>query len=231
MAFETLKRMGKIEGARILGVGAGQEITIYELAAAGAEEVIASDIYLDHDSEWAHWWEGFLKDPMSACPAHLKTQVPRGSVLAIHADMTDLPFRSDSFDAVFSSGSIEHVGQPNTPDYGAIQKAATEIGRVLKPGGVATLSTEWKLKGDGWGWGHVRLFDESNIYTHIIEPSGCTLIDEPNWVCDEPLTEYVVLKDLVEKRASEKGFVVLREHDFFYTSVHLAMQKKPVGNL
>lgn len=49
----------------------------------------------------------------------------------IQSDMRDIKFPSNSFDFVYSMGTIEHV-----PDY---NKAIKEIYRVLKPGGTAII--------------------------------------------------------------------------------------------
>ncbi|HMF75320.1 MAG TPA: methyltransferase domain-containing protein [Bryobacteraceae bacterium] len=52
------------------------------------------------------------------------------------ADIYDLDFPSDSFDGVFAHALFEHLREP--------EKAAQEIGRVLKPGGFAGLrSPDW----------------------------------------------------------------------------------------
>jgi SAM-dependent methyltransferase len=48
-----------------------------------------------------------------------------------------LDFPDESFDAVFTVSSIEHFGAPEQ-----IARAASEIGRVLKPGGHAIIVTE-----------------------------------------------------------------------------------------
>lgn len=53
------------------------------------------------------------------------------------ADVRAIPFLSDTFDLVYSMGTIEHF-----PDSGA---AAAEIYRVLKPGGVAIVGVPNKL--------------------------------------------------------------------------------------
>jgi SAM-dependent methyltransferase len=48
-----------------------------------------------------------------------------------------LPFEDESFDVVYSLSSIEHFGAP-----GDVAKAASEIGRVLRPGGHAVVATD-----------------------------------------------------------------------------------------
>ena len=55
------------------------------------------------------------------------TRAPAGSV----GDVRDLPFRSASFDAIYSMGTIEHFDET--------ERAVEEIARVLKPGGRAII--------------------------------------------------------------------------------------------
>lgn len=54
-----------------------------------------------------------------------------------HGDATNLRFADSSFDKVFSLHTIEHV--PNLPAF------FSEIGRVLKPGGLAIIVYPWEL--------------------------------------------------------------------------------------
>ena len=52
------------------------------------------------------------------------------------ADVYELPFQPESFDAVFSHALLEHLGEPC--------RAITEFRRVLRPGGVIGLSSpDW----------------------------------------------------------------------------------------
>ena len=52
------------------------------------------------------------------------------------ADVYELPFQAESFDAVFSHALLEHLGEPC--------RAITELRRVLRPGGVMALSSpDW----------------------------------------------------------------------------------------
>jgi SAM-dependent methyltransferase len=230
MALDTLRNFGATSPeAWLLGVGAGREETIYHLAnEKDSRFVFATDLYAD-----AGVWEktaggvDFLRDPMQfsrGIECDPRRIVPR------HADMCDLPFEDNMFDGIFSSGSIEHVGKAGTADWDAISKAAKEIGRVLKPGGVASISTEWRMVGDGWGWGHVRLFDMDTLYKYVIEPSGLELIDMLDTAFDGDLDKHVVLGDLVRGTAKEDGHTLIKGgHEsgnvFIFTSVHLALRK------
>jgi malonyl-CoA O-methyltransferase len=57
-----------------------------------------------------------------------------GQLTAAEASMTDLPFGAQSFDAVICGLALGHL----PPD--KMRRAMQEIGRVLRPGGVALLS-------------------------------------------------------------------------------------------
>jgi SAM-dependent methyltransferase len=54
-----------------------------------------------------------------------------GVLRAAVGDVRDLPFHSDSFDAIYSMGTIEH--------FDATEQAVAEMARVLKPGGRAII--------------------------------------------------------------------------------------------
>jgi SAM-dependent methyltransferase len=53
----------------------------------------------------------------------------RSSLFGAVADVRDLPFCDDSFDAIYSMGTIEHFDET--------ERAVTEMARVLRPGGRA----------------------------------------------------------------------------------------------
>jgi SAM-dependent methyltransferase len=53
----------------------------------------------------------------------------RPDLIGAVADVRDLPFRADSFDAIYSMGTIEHFDET--------ERAVAEMARVLKPGGRA----------------------------------------------------------------------------------------------
>src|SRR5204862_1857840 len=61
----------------------------------------------------------------------------------------------------------------------AVANAAFEMGRVVKPGGIVTLATEFKIagpEGDGWDPGTLIL-DEERIRRYIVEASGLEPVD------------------------------------------------------
>lgn len=225
MALKTLRELGAARpGAMLLGVGAARERTIFDLANGNdCAMVFATDLYADMGG-WADWaGVDFLKYPGAFKPAGLECEHHR--IIPRHADMRKLPFMDDTFDGVFSSGSIEHVGQEGIPDYDAIRNAAEEIARVTKPGGIISLSTEWKIAGNGWGWSHIRLFDADTIMRVIVEPSGCELIDEPDWSFDGELHDALDLDEAIRHPHLQTGSAALSSHGYVFTSVHLALRK------
>lgn len=63
-------------------------------------------------------------------PGMLEQAKARG-LDVLEGSATDLPFEDDSFDVVYSFKVLAHVEE--------IERALSEVGRVLRPGGVATL--------------------------------------------------------------------------------------------
>ena len=58
-------------------------------------------------------------------------------------DACELWYEDETFDGIFSSGSIEHFGSLER-----IELAMDEAFRVLKPGGTASFSTEFLIEGN-----------------------------------------------------------------------------------
>jgi SAM-dependent methyltransferase len=56
-------------------------------------------------------------------------------------DARELSFEDDRFDVVFTLSSIEHFGA--APD---VARAARELGRVVRPGGVAVIATDYLVR-------------------------------------------------------------------------------------
>jgi SAM-dependent methyltransferase len=225
MALKTLHDLGGAHpNANILGVGAGTERTIFELAnAQSAALVTPTDIYLT-PGVWADWHgEKFMKNPHAFAPEGLPYDPAR--IIPMHVDMCDMPYEDEVYDGIFSSGSIEHVGYPKTASWELVAKAAKEIGRVLKKGGIASISTEFKVSGEGWGFEGVRLFSKEDILKYIVEPSGLELVGEVDWEYRGDLEDYVELADAVRNPQAEENKPLLRHGGFLFTSLHLALKK------
>jgi SAM-dependent methyltransferase len=118
--------------SEVLSVAAGHEEVLYWLANR-VGRMVATDIY--GVGQFAHREADvtMLEDPKKFAPYPYRED--RLEVLEMNA--LDLEFPDESFDAVFSLSSIEHFGGRKE-----IVRAATEMARVLRPGGYAFVVTE-----------------------------------------------------------------------------------------
>ncbi|MHB8691901.1 MAG: class I SAM-dependent methyltransferase [Solirubrobacteraceae bacterium] len=115
-----------------LAVGAGNERIVFWLANRLAG-VVATDIYGDGGFADREADVSMLEDPASHAPYpyredHLQVR---------WMDARELDFPDGSFDLIFSLSAIEHFGAPHQ-----VAAAAREIGRVLRPGGYALITTD-----------------------------------------------------------------------------------------
>lgn len=225
MAINTLLDMlysdhtlGGVNEAEVLGVGAGHEATIFRLSNY-VKRVWATDLYAEAGDWKANAPTSMLVQPELFAPQGEAFELNR--IVVQHMNMLDLRYTYDSFDAVFSSGSIEHVGS-----FEDVSRAAAEIGRVVKPGGVVSLSTEWKISGEGIGWDGVLLFDDQTLRQYIIEPMGCALIDPlVTRVDEDTLATAYPLQKIVDTGKLPELEGVLTHKGYTFTSVHLALRK------
>jgi SAM-dependent methyltransferase len=233
MAVMALRAGGLLDrGGTALGVGAGNEPTLFWLTRW--LQVHAIDLYLDPEN-WAESANpSMLVDPGRHWPGDWRPQ----RLIVQHMDARQLRYENHSFDAVFSSSSIEHFGSDRE-----IGQALDEIHRVLRPGGICSISTEYRISGEGPGLPGVRMFDLAEIRRIVI--------DGRDW---EPLTPFAptasqatlatevlfaeAARDVREHiahhgelvfhalRFSRYPQIVLRAGDKLWTSVHLALRKR-----
>ena len=222
MSVRALRDFGALRpDAEILGVGAGTETTVFYLTRH-ARRVIATDLYLAPGD-----WEREAHPLMVVAPERLAPMpFERDRLVVQHMDGRWLRFPDDSFDGIFSSGSIEHFG-----GFEDIAAAACEMGRVLKPGGVLTLSTEFLLEGPpgSAGWPGVVLFSAETLRRQIIEASGLKPVDAPDLAVSErtlatgkPLLE--MIREIENGRETFPHVVLTHEGQVF-GSVHLTLRK------
>lgn len=237
MAVRALRHFGALRpDATILGVAAGTEDTVFYLAGH-VRQVFATDRYLSSGP-----WQpvapiAMLLEPSAVAP----TDFDPDRLVVQHMDGRRLFYPAGTFDGIFSSGSIEHFG-----DFHDVAAAAYEMGRVLKPGGVLSLSTEFKLAGPpgGIGWpGSTLLFSAEDLQRFIVEASGLELVDElrPS-VSDGTLsTPRDITRVIDDRRARQVGgpdaplsdattwddrpHIVLLHDGYVFTSVHLTLRK------
>jgi ubiquinone/menaquinone biosynthesis C-methylase UbiE len=150
----------------------------------------------------------------------------------------DLQYEDGTFDGIFSSSSLEHFGGPAD-----LRRAVAEMSRVLKPGGVLSVSTEFRLAGPGPGLPGVHLFDEAELRGWILDAADW----EPLSPLDLALSEATRRTELpfaegcadVDRHCRRFGalyfhkldwgrypHVVLRHGEHVWTSVHVAVRKR-----
>ena len=233
MTVRALRDLGAVrEDAEILGVGAGHEATIFWLTRH-VRRVFATDLYLAGDEAWSvsDARVAMLVEPEKETNLAWK---PRRLVVQ-HMDALELRYTDESFDAIFSSSSIEHFGGLDQ-----IRRSVEEMYRALKPGGVVALATEFGLERPGQIPG-TMLFDESRLRT--------VLLDGLDWELASPLDLSVseeTLRGMVDfakplrrqvadrvrgigrggARRPDYPHIVLRADGRLWTSVHVALVKR-----
>ncbi|MBN1483419.1 MAG: class I SAM-dependent methyltransferase [Chloroflexia bacterium] len=161
-------------GAWVLDIGSGTSSYPLMLAREGATVVLA-----ELDEERVRW----QRDKLAAQGGI------RGTMYPVVADATALPFRDAAFGRVSAISSIEHI-----PDDRAVGR---EIGRVLRPGGVAAISVpytfgeresffagirdfarvgrnEFRQVGKG---GLVRFYTDDDVEQRFGPPVGCHITE------------------------------------------------------
>jgi SAM-dependent methyltransferase len=116
-------------------------------------------------------------------------------------------------DVVFSISSIEHFG-------GHTGSAASmrEIGRVLKPGGVAAIATEMVINDRR----HPEYFRPEELVEYLVAPSGLRLVQAPVF----ELPAYAVAHpSRMPQDLHRTPHLVLDDGGVHYTSVMLFFRK------
>jgi SAM-dependent methyltransferase len=238
MSVRALRRFGAMRpDALILGVGAGTEATVFYLSNH-SQRVFATDLYLVSGS-----WQPSAPSFMLVSPDRFAPYPYRRDHLVVqHMDGRFLQYPDNSFDGIFSSGSIEHFGS-----WASIAAAAYEMGRVLKPGGIMTVSTEYRIDGPpgGDGWNGLRFFSRDDLMRYIIQASGLEPVDDlrvsisPTTRASVKSLQYYAL-DTDAALAKQGNFprvgeiswshyphLVVTDNGYTFGSVHLTLRKSP----
>jgi SAM-dependent methyltransferase len=159
MTLRAFEDLGLLDRTRdFLGVAAGTEALIFCLTRY-AHRVYATDLYLN-----AGPWEPNAPSTMLTDPGrYWPSGWDRRRLVVQHMNALDLCVEDESFDGIFSSSSIEHFD-----DYDALHRSMDEIFRVLKPGGVAAISTEFRVSGPSPGIPGTMMFDVEEIDEHLV---------------------------------------------------------------
>ena len=222
MSVRALRRHGALRAdATVLGVGAGTELTSFYLTREVAR-VVAIDLYLDPGIWIKEASALMLTRPQALCPYPYEV----AKLTVQHMDGRVIDYPDGSFAGIFSSGSIEHFGE--LPDVAA---AAFEIGRVLEPGGVATLSTEFLITGPSgaWGWPSVLLLNQESLRRYIVEASGLEPVDELDTTVSAATLrtqrQLTTVGREIEQGERKLPHLVLDHDGQVFGSVHLALRK------
>jgi SAM-dependent methyltransferase len=134
--YQGLQELGLLDGsARALGLGVGHEPLIYALCNV-CQEVVATDLY--NSSTWASA-EMATEQVYQMNPF----EYARDRLTVRHMDMTAIDYPDASFDFVWSCCSIEHLN-----NFKDLHHLYQQVHRILKPGGIAAFTTEFKAAGD-----------------------------------------------------------------------------------
>ena len=193
----------------IVSVGAGHELVLYWLANR-VTEVVATDMYegVWQDVQGREGDPDVLANPDEYAPFAYR----KDHLRFMKMDGRHLTFPDGTFDIAYSLSSIEHFG-------GVDGAAATirEMGRVLKPGGILALATEYVLQGPP----HDETFQPAEFMR---------LIDQPGLGLVEPIDTQVYKRysftpiDLY-KNPYQSPHMVVRFNDTVFTTVFVFLRK------
>jgi SAM-dependent methyltransferase len=218
MAVLALREGGALRpDAEVLGIGAGSEATLFWLTNH-VRRVWATDLYADPGI-----WTGTAPPTMLIDPGNAWNGPwnPRRLVVQ-HMDACDLAYEDETFDAIFSSGSIEHFGSIDR-----IGKAMDEAFRVLKPGGTASFSTEYLIAGDPLLYeDQTVMFTRELIERLLIGKRGWTPVTAVDYtLSDATLGTEIEINEYVAGAEPTYPHCVLRIGPNLLTSVHIALRK------
>ena len=212
-----LEKLGMIQpGHSAIGVGAGRECVIFWLADR-LKRVIATDLY--GNEKWSS--EGgaeanaaVLEDPQAFCPRKIRLE----SLEFRTMDGTDLSFYPDNeFDIAWSLSSIEHFGS-----HERAADAVREMARVVRPGGVVAVATEFLLLEEQT---HEEYFNKGEIIKYVVEATPhLELIERISW--DLPPQEYLIDSIVAFTKVDRlRRHIVLNDGDVQWTSILLFFRK------
>jgi SAM-dependent methyltransferase len=195
-----------------IGIGAGRECVIYWLADRLAR-VVATDLYGNEKWSAAGGVEAdaaVMENPQAFCPRSVRLDSLEFRVI----DGTDLsPFHDNTFDIAWSLSSIEHFG-----GHERAADAVREMARVVRPGGVVVVATEFLLLNDQV---HPEFFNKNEIDQYIVSASPHLELVEPiNWSLPpvDYLIDSVVAWDKIDRT---RRHVVINDGENQWTSVLL----------
>jgi SAM-dependent methyltransferase len=204
------RRLGVLTSdRRVISVGAGHERVLYWLANH-VGHVVAADLY-EGDWQAMQGREGDARvvgQPDRYAPFPYR----RDRLSFVKMDGRAIGFQNASFDLAYSLSSIEHFGGV----HGA-NETLIEMARVLRPGGILALATEYVLSGPP----HPETFQPSEI-VDLVRGSGLALVEPiddrvyPRYTC--PVVDLIA-------NPYETPHMVVRFGETVFTTVMLFLRK------
>jgi SAM-dependent methyltransferase len=230
------------EDAEALSVAAGHEEPLYWLANR-IGRVLATDIYGDGGFAHREAEASMVRDPSAFAPYEYR----KDRFEARHMNALELELPDESFDIVFSLSSIEHFGPPEQ-----IQQAASEMARVLRPGGHLIIVTECtvgrhfldpplvqyainrltlgrRAPGATRKQRLLQVFDPREVMRDVVAPTGLQLVQPMDLeVSPETYDNLITWKDagdLFPKTGNAFPHIILKASGSPWTSLFLAFHK------
>ena len=224
----AMGRFGKLnKNSTAIGIGAGKEFILFYLANH-LGHLYVTDLYSTRE------WENFAPADFPENPSKYSPFPYNQSALtALRMDGTRLEFPSDNFDIVFSFSSIEHFGGEN---YSGALKSLKEMERVLKPGGIAIVATEYIINNKKPPDVTNQFYNEYTIYSHLINKLEVMKLVEP---LDLTISQKTLDKGIIDasnavdwdtSRVNDdfkqaNPYIVIKLGNILVTSIMLIFQK------
>ena len=213
--LNTLDSWNVLDGATICSVGSGHEEPAYYISNR-ARWIFLTDIYGSGDFQGAVAPTSMLVNP----DQHARCPHNRRRMVVQHMSGTDLRFEDGTFDVVYSFSSIEHFG-----GYHDAVKALSEVSRVLRPGGIAAITTECIVNdAEHFECPGLMLFHRSRLLEFCHSEPKLELVDDLDFSIPESTLKLAVpLEELMRKQSFPELVVEYAGRQF--TSISLFFRK------
>jgi SAM-dependent methyltransferase len=198
----------------VLAVGGGHEPPVFQLTNH-VRWVFCTDLY--ETSSFQEEADGLmLRDPdrLAPCPYN------RRRLIVQYMNALDLRYEDETFDTVFSLSSIEHFGGMECS-----KRALMEMARVLKPGGIAALTTEVVTNGAGhFSSDKLELFSPETL-SELIESAGLDLVEPIDFRVSEATRATCMSLEQALAEPRRLPHIVLGCADREFTSISLFLRR------
>ena len=194
---------------------------------------LKTDLYRTEDN----WSDSDSSARLLSDPGHAtgigSYGIPSASTVRAHGRAPSPSFPHDSVSTRSSpSSSIEHFG-----DFPDVRRAVEEMFRVLRPGGILALATEFRLEGDRIGYPGLLRFDEPELRALLLDglwwdpatPMKLAVSEETRATAVE-MSEAIADQEAGIRGWSRYPHLVLRHEQFLWTSVHVALVKSGLSS-